>query len=126
MRKELSDLNSINNTLTLVDDYVWKIMDLKQIKNAHNGEYFESDIFNICEYIWRLRLYPNGIEKDQMGDSKLQLYLNELPNEYNIKSVSIEFQFKIKETETFYLNLAQFRDGNLCKGWRHSYLTTHK
>lgn len=113
---------STDKSLTMIDEYIWRIMDIKKIQNVQNGIYFDSDTFKIFGLEWYLRVYPNGIDKTSKGEAKLQLYLKGLHDE--IESVSLQFQFEIEETQTLYFNFANFRGKHLSKGWRTSYLKT--
>ena len=52
------------------------------MKRAQNGEYFQSDVFKMCELDWEIAIYPNGRIEEREGSFDVYLRLLSLPKEW--------------------------------------------
>ena len=80
------------------EKYIWKINDkiLQRMKNAKNGQRFDSEQFKIDVLDWELLFYPNGLDADDLGSFSSYLKLVSLPAKW--KHVIICFNIKCNET----------------------------
>ena len=98
---------------------------MKQMRLAHPGKKFESDIFN---KMWCIRIAPNGMDRDYEGEFEIVLQLCSLPR--NVEKMCIKWSVECGElgdeaigarsftvndcvaylTKTIYFSFDQFRE----------------
>ena len=119
---------------TKMGSRTWKIHNKAAIKMLCDSEYdesFESGFFSINKLKWNIKLYPNGKQHTQFekGDVVLQIQLQELIKP--MIGLSFMYRFYIKETGTWFSNIAHFRTSNdnwnnLRDNWSLSHLKLEK
>eukprot|EP01084_Bolivina_argentea_P309793 535899_1 len=99
--------------------YTWNIHDvklLKKIVNAKNGERFVSDVFTIGELNWKIEMYPNGNNKEEMGSFDVFVTLLSLPTSW--KSVIINKSIQCQQTKSSQTDLSTYNNsGRQSLGW---------
>ena len=118
---------------TKIGSRTWKIHDkdaIKMLCQCNYDESYESGFFRINKLKWNIKLYPNGRELTQfeVGDVLLQIQLEELIKP--MIGLSFMYRFHIKECNTWYSNIAHFRNSGdnwngLRDGWFLSHLKTN-
>eukprot|EP01084_Bolivina_argentea_P202152 345455_1 len=134
--KDYQTLKSpLQNTLkTNICCRTWNIHNKKAIElliNSENGESFESGFFRLNKLEFNIKLYPNGNNKVGFddGDILLQIQLKELVKP--IESLSFMYKFYIKETNTWFSDIAYYKHtnddyNNLRSNWTLSHLNINK
>ena len=115
---------------TISNSRSWNIHNKEAIKmllNAQSGSSFESGFFRLNKLEWNIKLYPNGrIESGfEDGDVLIQMQLKEMIKP--MIALSFMYSIHIKETETWFCNIAHFRHSDddyygLRSGWTLSHL----
>eukprot|EP01083_Nonionella_stella_P072925 196843_1 len=98
--------------------YTWKITDpslVEQMKNAKNERGWTSPTFSASGFRWYCIVYPNGIRKSATGYVGLYLYLSFVPPK--VKSISIGFELRLLETDTYFNANRSFDKDNTAFGW---------
>eukprot|EP01083_Nonionella_stella_P151753 485434_1 len=98
--------------------YTWKITDpslIRSMKNAKNGAKWKSPIFSIGGLRWRLCVHPNGYSNDDNGHVQLFLYLTFLPPK--VKSIQVERELQLIETDTIKSAYNRYDKDNMNWGW---------
>eukprot|EP01084_Bolivina_argentea_P242131 406296_1 len=61
----------------------WKISEVNKFKSLENGRYITSKTFKSEKNLnWKLLCYPNGDNKESIGNCQLYLYLSHMPKQY--------------------------------------------
>eukprot|EP01084_Bolivina_argentea_P128284 226781_1 len=79
--------------------YYWNLcqdFNIKQFKNAFNGQYFCSSIFEMVSFNWMIKIFPNGDFSEDKGNVDLYLLLTSLPP--HIDTLYIGYKFIINDT----------------------------
>ena len=101
--------HSVTGSMETFGSYEWKITDkslIKRMINSKNGQSFESQIFNIASLSWRLRLYPNGWSKANIGDFNVGLTLVKMPKSWN--EIAVTRSIHIPNTHTKVVSFTKF------------------
>eukprot|EP01084_Bolivina_argentea_P077202 139966_1 len=75
--------------------YKWTINNITEVNKvlyAEIADYYESDAFTLSDTIWRIKLNPNGSQKEHKGSFGIYLRLQSLPKQWKAVFVVITIQ----------------------------------
>eukprot|EP01084_Bolivina_argentea_P052934 97185_1 len=103
---------------TLNGMFEWRIIDadlVNKIKKVKTGVDFESEIFELGQFKWYLKFYPNGYSANYSGSTDLFLRLASIPP--NIAHISANYQLMLDEKNTKHFTVSQFSSKSASFGW---------
>eukprot|EP01083_Nonionella_stella_P106065 305548_1 len=104
-----------HDVISICATYYYDTNILERVKKAPNGDAFKSNLFTVGPFKFYMDMFPNGYDKDSIGNIDWFLNLSSLSP--TLCKIAFKYKIEIIEIKHEYTNTARLNHDELSVGW---------